>query len=620
MCIRDRSKAKCKPGHNPNKAKPPKPNKARKKVAEEKAAAAKQGAEEKAAKKAAEKQAAAQTAETAAKKPSKKARGEVAAIKKAPKAAIAKKTAAKEATVPGPKRKVAMPMSGDNMSKAKPKRKRKREQNLTESVGGVTEQEQEVHWVWESQRILEGNGKWKGGSDDLCTMCCNGGNLACCDSCPRVYHLSCLKVGGEHIPSEDGESWHCPTCMSQHGACCMRCGHPGGSETRLLPCTSCPRAFHHSCLTIKSDPAPRMQMLPNGSWQCTRCAEPVRKKKADATKIYAQIQDLCCKLEPSDPMSLIGDRIKELCHLQKTVFRQQPLTGTQQSAADLTELAQRVSHLVAESTDFSTAPTRQRPVEMTAWQWGEFLGSRLPLSPKDATMQFHQHGLCCPAVGLSEAQVAESYQAVAEHFNSVMYTLRQLGRDQELEEGGFKTFKMRDHGRYDMVVPAFNKTGFSWFNAKAPWLPFVRAILGQDMKQVQTACIVSLPDSKTQKWHSDGDHCHDSVQLPVHCLNVFIPLVPLTSSNGPTEFIPGSHLDWSNASASPPLALVGGAGQAIFFDHRIKHRGLGNRSLEMRPLVYITYAKSWYEDLNNSELAGYQNLPNLIKMNEKKKR
>lgn len=37
-----------------------------------------------------------------------------------------------------------------------------------------------------------------------------------------------------------------------------------------------------------------------------------------------------------------------------------------------------------------------------------------------------------------------------------------------------------------MTVPIFES--FDWFNKKAPWLPLVRKILGEDVKQIQTAC------------------------------------------------------------------------------------------------------------------------------------
>ncbi len=41
-------------------------------------------------------------------------------------------------------------------------------------------------------------------------------------------------------------------------------------------------------------------------------------------------------------------------------------------------------------------------------------------------------------------------------------------------------------------------------------------------------------------------------------------------------------------------------------------RGLANHTDTPRPLVYITYAKPWYADLNNSELAAYGQLPPLV--------
>uniref|UniRef100_A0A3P9C358 PHD-type domain-containing protein n=1 Tax=Maylandia zebra TaxID=106582 RepID=A0A3P9C358_9CICH len=31
-------------------------------------------------------------------------------------------------------------------------------------------------------------------SEDFCAVCLNGGELLCCDRCPKVYHIGC------HIP------------------------------------------------------------------------------------------------------------------------------------------------------------------------------------------------------------------------------------------------------------------------------------------------------------------------------------------------------------------------------------------------------------------------------------
>ncbi|XP_033645833.1 E3 ubiquitin-protein ligase TRIM33-like isoform X2 [Asterias rubens] len=47
-------------------------------------------------------------------------------------------------------------------------------------------------------------------NEDWCAVCHNGGDLLCCDSCPRVYHLYC------HVPaltSTPSDSWVCTLCQ-----------------------------------------------------------------------------------------------------------------------------------------------------------------------------------------------------------------------------------------------------------------------------------------------------------------------------------------------------------------------------------------------------------------------
>ncbi|XP_048216520.1 tripartite motif-containing protein 66 isoform X1 [Perognathus longimembris pacificus] len=48
-------------------------------------------------------------------------------------------------------------------------------------------------------------------NEDFCAVCLNGGELLCCDRCPKVYHLSC------HVPallSFPGGDWVCTLCRS----------------------------------------------------------------------------------------------------------------------------------------------------------------------------------------------------------------------------------------------------------------------------------------------------------------------------------------------------------------------------------------------------------------------
>jgi len=51
-------------------------------------------------------------------------------------------------------------------------------------------------------------------NEDYCAVCHNGGDLLCCDNCPRVYHVQC------HVPtiasfSTDNSSWLCTLCATQ---------------------------------------------------------------------------------------------------------------------------------------------------------------------------------------------------------------------------------------------------------------------------------------------------------------------------------------------------------------------------------------------------------------------
>ncbi|XP_045146982.1 tripartite motif-containing protein 66 [Echinops telfairi] len=67
-------------------------------------------------------------------------------------------------------------------------------------------------------------------NEDFCAVCLNGGELLCCDHCPKVYHLSC------HVPallSFPGGEWVCTLCRSltqpemEYDCENARCDQPG---------------------------------------------------------------------------------------------------------------------------------------------------------------------------------------------------------------------------------------------------------------------------------------------------------------------------------------------------------------------------------------------------------
>lgn len=88
----------------------------------------------------------------------------------------------------------------------------------------------------------------------------------------------------------------------------------------------------------------------------------------------------------------------------------------------------------------------------------------------------------------------------------------------------------------------------------------------------------------------------------------------LTRENGPTEFVPRSHASWQSSEPSVTPCIC--AGSFIVFDYRLRHRGLGNRSAEARPLLYLTYAKPFFADMTNFSATRYPTLPEVRRRRE----
>ncbi|XP_028623690.1 autoimmune regulator isoform X7 [Grammomys surdaster] len=102
-------------------------------------------------------------------------------------------------------------------------------------------------------------------NEDECAVCHDGGELICCDGCPRAFHLACLSPPLQEIPSG---LWRCSCCLQGRvqqnlpqpvqsrpleppaetpgPARSARCGVCGDS-TDVLRCAHCAAAFHWRC-------------------------------------------------------------------------------------------------------------------------------------------------------------------------------------------------------------------------------------------------------------------------------------------------------------------------------------------------------------------------------------
>jgi hypothetical protein len=124
----------------------------------------------------------------------------------------------------------------------------------------------------------------------------------------------------------------------------------------------------------------------------------------------------------------------------------------------------------------------------------------------------------------------------------------------------------------------------------------------------QCQLVDALPGCPAQMWHVDNT---------ARGLTVLVPLVPTTTSNGPTELFPGSSTIWATSSQggrpATPLRALGAllagvrshagrdmmpvpatvpAGAAIVYDSRTIHRGGANCTEQRRPALVLRFDRS----------------------------
>ncbi|GMI00550.1 hypothetical protein TrLO_g8318 [Triparma laevis f. longispina] len=176
---------------------------------------------------------------------------------------------------------------------------------------------------------------------------------------------------------------------------------------------------------------------------------------------------------------------------------------------------------------------------------------------------------------------------------------------------GFTEVVRRNSGRYEMRYgtssPPFTD---NVVRENKTLHDCLKKIFKEEYYLLGCSVVISTKDSKEQQWHVDGGHVDSKEHKNCHCLNVFIPLIDLTPSLGPTEIRPGTHY-YSRDLAKmmlgakirgelqSPVAPCVKAGSAILFDYRVLHRGLANIENEDRPILVLTYAKSWFKDIFN---------------------
>ncbi|KAG7392511.1 hypothetical protein PHYPSEUDO_000199 [Phytophthora pseudosyringae] len=134
-------------------------------------------------------------------------------------------------------------------------------------------------------------------SDDLCTLCGDGGLILLCDGpCHRSFHLEC--VGMKDEPND--EQWLCPDCAEGRHMCliCKQVGEMG-VEFGVTQCSvaKCGRFYHKGCLAKNS----RVEWVGKKRFRCPShfchsCSKTSNKLAATKSKKKSddKVGIVCC--------------------------------------------------------------------------------------------------------------------------------------------------------------------------------------------------------------------------------------------------------------------------------------------------------------------------------------
>ncbi len=148
----------------------------------------------------------------------------------------------------------------------------------------------------------------------------------------------------------------------------------------------------------------------------------------------------------------------------------------------------------------------------------------------------------------------------------------------------------------------------AFFYAHPLFYTILLALLGPKMILNNCSVVVSFPGAKAQLPHRDSIFLFGwtpaSVEAPAYGITLGIPLVDLSESTGTTRLYEGSHRELARLAdyADKPGSKYPACrmGDIYMMDLRLVHAGTPNQSQAKRPIIYLTYTRNWYFDIDNT--------------------
>ena len=245
---------------------------------------------------------------------------------------------------------------------------------------------------------------------------------------------------------------------------------------------------------------------------------------------------------------------------------------------------------------------------------------------------------------LLEAHVLDRFES------SIAQVKTQQNRPLEVGTNeGWREIVQRARGRYDLTALDSDILSPACILATSLANSVTRDDVKNDnstMVHIGGGALLATPGCEPHPWHIDGPHLFPdgdaaSVHLPVHALNVFIPLTAVGEGNSPTRVLLGSHRK-TNVEGGVALKRVvdeavqrgregemstAGSvpGDVLLFDYRVLHCADGHvgcgggggdnsegEASSVRAVLYFTFARSWFKDAYNFPERSLASLPPLL--------
>jgi len=208
--------------------------------------------------------------------------------------------------------------------------------------------------------------------------------------------------------------------------------------------------------------------------------------------------------------------------------------------------------------------------------------------------------------------IAEAEEKLALHRPDI-----DVGKDEIL----FKEIASRNHERFDLRLTS--STARSFIEEVVLGNSLVQGFLRNNLGEMEEidfdlSVVYSRPGANAQGWHADGAHQRNANDAgwaddgwktrlaDAYAICLFVPLIDLNDDVGFTQFWPGSHRSRDLIGFARVAEVTQAtfdakccAGDGVWYDYRLWHQGMPNRSNVLRPVVQIIFKKKWYVERAN---------------------